>query len=79
MSKEERPYLSYLLRLWRARTGETWTWQASVENAHTSERQGFASLRLLFAFLEDETDRVVDKQAYHTGSELSNERDKRRP
>lgn len=79
MSKTERPYLSYLLRLWRAGTGETWTWQASAENAHTGERRGFASLGLLFAFLEDETEGVLDEQALSAGSEPSNRGDEGRP
>jgi hypothetical protein len=51
----ERPYLSYLLRLWKDGTGEAWTWRASIEDAHSGGRQGFATLGLLFAFLESET------------------------
>ena len=55
MSRNERPYLSYLLRLWQEETGEAWSWRASLESAHTGRRHGFASLKLLFAFLEGET------------------------
>jgi hypothetical protein len=50
-----------------------------LEDAHTGGRQGFASLRLLFAFLEDETERTVDRKAFHTALEPSNDRDEQRP
>ena len=55
MGSSERPYLSYLLRLWREGNGKAPTWRASIEDAHTGGRQGFATLGLLFAFLEGET------------------------
>jgi hypothetical protein len=76
---KERPYLSYLLRLWRTGTGETWTWRASLEDARTGERQGFASLNLLFAFLENETEGTVEGKAFHTESGPLNDRDERQP
>jgi hypothetical protein len=50
----EAAYQSYLLRLWRARSGEHTVWRASLENPHTGERVGFASLKQLLAFLEDQ-------------------------
>ncbi len=43
-------YHSYLLRLWRADTVDR-LWRASLEDPHTGERIGFASLEQLFAFL----------------------------
>jgi hypothetical protein len=50
----ERPgYLAYMLRMWRVDTEEGTVWRASVESPHTGERQGFANLQLLFAFLEE--------------------------
>ena len=62
MKKKRRPeYLSYLLRLWRendyegAHGVETAVWRASLERPQAGERQGFANLADLFAFLENET------------------------
>ena len=45
-------YLSYLLRLWQTTSQGQSQWQASLERPGTGERQGFASLQALFAFLE---------------------------
>ena len=54
MVTEQQRYLAYMLRLWQ--TGEDrQAWRASLENAHTGARQGFASLDALFLFLEVET------------------------
>ena len=51
MSTEPLAYQSYLLRLWRALGGAEQPWRASLENPLTGERQGFADLEALFAFL----------------------------
>ena len=54
MATERQRYLAYMLRLWQ--TGEDeMAWRASLENAHTGTRQGFASLDALCAFLEEKT------------------------
>ncbi len=42
---------SFLLRLWSPREQGNSTWQASLEDPHTGERMGFASLEHLFAYL----------------------------
>jgi hypothetical protein len=55
MTAEQPGYLAYLLRLWRVNTDEGPVWRASLENPHTGERHGFANLELLFAFLEEKT------------------------
>jgi hypothetical protein len=47
-------YQSYLLRLWKA---EQTGWRASLEDARTGERIGFANLEQLFVFLME---RVAD-------------------
>ncbi len=47
-------YISYLLRMWQTRDGETCTWRASLEQPGTRERQGFASLDEMFRFLQDQ-------------------------
>lgn len=51
MSDEHDGYQAYLLRLWRARCQGEWQWRASIESRHTGERQAFAGLEQLFAFL----------------------------
>jgi hypothetical protein len=62
MNKRGPEYLSYLLRLWRendsegAHGVETSVWRASLERPQAGERQGFASLEDLFAFLKKETE-----------------------
>jgi hypothetical protein len=54
MVSQQQRYLAYMLRLWQV-GGDKMVWRASLENAHTGARQGFASLNALFVFLEDET------------------------
>jgi len=61
MAKEQSDYLSYLLRLWRVdeessphRGAEQVVWRASLENPHTRQQQGFASLDELFDFLREQ-------------------------
>ena len=56
MPDEEKNYLSYLLRLWRAKEGSPPAWRASLEQPDTRERRGFANLAELFAFLQAQTD-----------------------
>ena len=55
MSIEQPQNLSYLLHLWQVeRNGEP-VWWASLENPRTGERQVFADLAGLFAFLDEKT------------------------
>jgi len=51
-----KKYRSYLLRLWRSETLDP-GWRASLEDPHTGERIGFASLEQLFAFLMEQVER----------------------
>lgn len=55
MTFAPRRYLAFLLRLWQVR-GEDGgpAWRASLEDANTGERLGFASLGALVTFLEDQ-------------------------
>ena len=53
--REPQPTVSFLLRLWQIRRGEGLVWQASIENARTRERTGFATVEGLLAFLRDLT------------------------
>ena len=55
MAIRKRRYLAYLLRLWQAGGEEEPAWRASLEDAHSGERRGFAGLRELFEFLRAET------------------------
>ena len=56
MNAKSRPYIAYLLRLWRvAGTGQA-VWRASLEDPHTGERRGFGSLNELVAFLQAATE-----------------------
>jgi hypothetical protein len=55
MSEGRRRYKSYLLRLWQVQSKDGPVWRASLEQARTGERRGFASLADLCAFLEQET------------------------
>jgi hypothetical protein len=61
---EKRPrefpdYVSYLLRLWREKGGQTTWWRASLQDPHTGERIGFAHLDELVAFLQEQTGHAV--------------------
>jgi hypothetical protein len=46
-------YLAYLIRL--RRDSESTPWRVTVENPHTGERWGFATLRQFVEFLEKQT------------------------
>jgi len=55
MTIEQPKNLSYLLHMWQVeRNGEP-VWWASLENPRTGERQVFADLAELFAFLDEKT------------------------
>jgi hypothetical protein len=55
MTDDKRAYQAYLLRLWRVNTGRSQVWHASLEDSQTGERKGFADLKSLYAFLEEQT------------------------
>jgi hypothetical protein len=77
MDEEQPNYFSYLLRLWREDDGEMLhqvdeapdhtesrpIWLASLESSLTGQRQGFASLEDLFAFLRRQTGTVSDPES----------------
>lgn len=54
MTRHQRRRLAYLLRLWPVQEAGQTVWRASLENPHTGEKLGFATLERLFAFLEDQ-------------------------
>ncbi len=53
MSDERDSYQAYLLRLWRVPYRGKWQWRASLESPRSGERQVFAGLEKLFAFLSE--------------------------
>lgn len=60
-------YRSYLLRLWQTEQNGNFVWRCSLEEASTGQRQNFASLAALLAFLRAETgEQPVMKQKEET-------------
>lgn len=58
MPQEPTKYRAYLLRLWQSNAdsrGPT-IWSASLEDPHTGERIGFATLDHLFAYILQQTE-----------------------
>ncbi len=55
MSIEQPKNLSYLLHLWQVERNGAPAWWASLEDPRTGERQAFADLAELFAFLDEKT------------------------
>ena len=56
MGEKERRYIAYLVRLWQIERKGQLVWQASLEDARTSKRQGFTSVEALFDFLHRQMD-----------------------
>ena len=63
-------YRSYLLRLWQE-SEKAAVWRASLQNPHTGERVGFASLDKLYDFLQRQTGAVPDTRE---GQEIGQKR-----
>jgi len=63
----DRPprYRAYLLRFWQERRPPAAgsAWRFSLEDPHTGERQGFAGLEALLAYLQAEMDSNTPLQA----------------
>ncbi len=59
MASEQRQYVAYLLRLWQITSTEGPVWRATLQDVHTGERQGFASMAQVIAFLEAQTGGAV--------------------
>ena len=54
--RELQPGVSYLLRLWQVKREADLIWQASLQNAHTGERIGFATMEALLSYLREQTE-----------------------
>ena len=66
---ERRRYVSYLLRLWQTQQEGAMVWRASLESSRTGERQGFADLDALIAFLRQQTGTASDSSGDKSGPE----------
>ena len=74
MSNPLRRPISYLLRLWPAREDGQRVWRASLEDPHTGQRLGFATMDRLANFLCDQTtDLWDDEQPPQSGKEVHRE------
>lgn len=51
MSNQPERYTAYLLRIWQVNRDGERDFRISLENIHTGERRGFASVEALTAFL----------------------------
>ena len=70
MIGDRRDYQAYLLRLWRVNTGHAQVWHVSLEDSRTGERKGFANLRALSAFLEEQTNNTDQFTVGEKGEQL---------
>ena len=70
MIGDRRDYQAYLLRLWRVNSGHAQVWHVSLEDSQTGERKGFADLRALLAFLEEQTNNTDQFTVSEKGEQL---------
>ncbi|MCB8926749.1 MAG: hypothetical protein H6652_14110 [Ardenticatenaceae bacterium] len=61
MSKNLQHYHAYLLRIWREEEGMPW--RATLQNPHTGEQEGFASVEQLIEFLRDKTEEADSEKS----------------
>ncbi len=59
MNERERPYVSYLLRLWLVHNHEGAVWRCSIQNVQTGKQQGFDSPESFCKFLQEATAHTV--------------------
>lgn len=58
--KQDRKYLSYLLRLWMVKENGEYIWRASLESPKSGAQVGFDSLESLAAYLKEQTGTVCE-------------------
>ena len=63
MAEKTREHLAYMLRIWSVRDDRKVLWRASLQNAQTSERRGFASLEDLFEYLRSQATAMAEAKA----------------
>ncbi len=64
MNDQSPCYMAFLLRLWCVTEDEGIVWRASLEDAHTGERKGFADVQSLCAFLVGLTQNVTSDETH---------------
>jgi hypothetical protein len=69
MTEPQGRYSSYLLRLWQTASGGELVCRASLENARTGERVGFANLDDLFDYLRAQAGLVLEAERDANGSQ----------
>jgi hypothetical protein len=74
MGREQQRYMSYLLRLWQAGSGNQDVWRASLQSPHTGEVMGFSTLEALFDFLRLQTGAASDRDDLEESTEGQGER-----
>ena len=62
MTQEQRSYIAYLVRLWQVDDVTSPVWRASIEDPHSGERRGFASLDDLWLFLKQQMDHTKSSE-----------------
>ena len=62
-------YIAYLLRLWQVGSRLGTVWHASLEDPHTGKRRGFADLKGLFTFLEEQTNNADQLHVNNRGEQ----------
>ncbi len=70
MDDQSPRYMAFLLRLWCIDEGDSAVWRASLEDAHTGERYGFADLTSLFEFLKEQQERAKHAEGGTNGSQV---------
>ncbi len=71
MTEPQGRYSSYLLRLWQTASGGELVLRASLENAHSGERVGFANLDDLFEYLRARAGVVLEAERDPNGGQQS--------
>jgi hypothetical protein len=62
MIEQPREYMAYLVRIWPVRSKGRTIWHVALENAHTGERRGFASLDDLIDYLRVQAEAAMDSK-----------------
>jgi len=68
--RDRRQYFAYLLRIWQVTNAGQVGWRASLEDAGTGERRGFADLQGLLRFLEELTNSADQVNVNDKGEQL---------
>lgn len=56
----ERPYQTYLIRLWPTQRGGLCRYRVTLDDVHTHEHHDFADVESLIAFLRAQEDGLIE-------------------